>query len=126
MLEDTDTEFFSTLLMEKSMNSKKLFNALKKIFRKQEVSLLQHHSILDLPDEFIDFFTEKVAKIIDEINSSLYVSNCDAFHCQAEDKKYEYSITAFHEFEKAEVVNLRKQSTTASCDLDLIPTWIIK
>ena len=98
---------------------------MKKIFRKQ-ISLPHHHSILDLADEFIDFFTEKVAKIIDEINSSLYVNNCDAFQCQAEDKKYEYSISAFHEFEKAEVVNLRKQSTTASCHLDLIPTWIIK
>ena len=107
------------------MNSKKLFNALNKIFRKQEVSLPQHHSVSDLADEFIDFFTEKVATIKDEINSSLSVNTCDPFHFQAEDQKYEYSITAFRELEEAEVVNLIKRSTTASCDLDPISTCIL-
>ena len=82
MLEDADTEFFSTLVMENSVNSKHLFNALNGIFRKQEVSLPQHHSVLELADEFIDFFTEKVAKIKDEINSSLFVNDCDAFLCK--------------------------------------------
>jgi len=109
MQEDADTDIFSTLVMENSMNLKMQFNALNKIFRKQEVSLPQHHSVLDLADEFIDFFTEKVAKIKDEINSSLSVNNCDAFHCQAEDQRYEYSITAFRELEEAEVIDLIKK-----------------
>ena len=126
MLEDVDTEFLSTLVMENSMNSKMLLNALNKIFRRQEVSLPQHHSVLDLADGFIYFFTEKVAKIKDEINSSLSVNNCDALHCQAEDQKYEHSITAFRELEETEVINLITKSTTTSCDLDPIPTLIIK
>ena len=59
-------------------------------------------------------------------SNSLSVNDCNAFHCQADDQKCDYSITPYCEPEEVEVINLIKNSTTASSDLDPIPAWIIK
>ena len=39
--------------------------------------LPQHHSVLQLADEFIEFFTEKIAKIQDEIDKNLTTDDRD-------------------------------------------------
>eukprot|EP00112_Aurelia_sp_Birch-Aquarium-sp1_P014365 Seg3097.1 transcript_id=Seg3097.1/GoldUCD/mRNA.D3Y31 product="putative RNA-directed DNA polymerase from transposon X-element" pseudo=true protein_id=Seg3097.1/GoldUCD/D3Y31 len=125
ILEDADTEFYSSLVLENSGNSQKLFKALNKIIKKRdEVVLPQHHSILQLADEFIEFFTDKIAKIQDEIDKNLTSHDRDCY--QPEEPKYEFAITSFRELCETEVDSLLKKSTMASCDLDPIPTWILK
>ena len=55
MLEDSDTEFYSKLVMENSGNSKRLFNTLNKMLRKKNESQLPpHDSALQLADEFME------------------------------------------------------------------------
>ena len=126
MLEDADTEFYSSLVMENSGSSQKLFKALKKILkRRDEVVFPQHHSLLQIADEFIEFFTDKIAKIQDDIDKNLTTDDRDCLCYQSEIPKYEFAITSFRDLCETEVESLLKKSTTASCDLDPIPSWVL-
>ena len=127
MLEDADTEFYSSLVMGNSGSSQKLFKALKKILkRRDEVVLPQHHSVLQLADEFIEFFTEKIAKIQVDIDKNLTTDDRDCLCYQSEIPKYEFAITSFRDLCETEVESFLKKSTAASCDLDPIPSWVLK
>ena len=82
--------------------------------------LPQHHSVVQLADEFIEFFTEQIAKIQDEFDKNLTIDD------QSEIQKCEFASTSFRKLCETEVESLLKKSTTASCDVDPVPTWVIK
>ena len=124
---DADTEFYSSLVTENSGNSQKLFKALKKILkRRDEVVLPQHHSVLQLVDKFIEFFTERIVKMQNEIDKNLTTDDRDCLCYQSEIPKYEFAIITFRDMCETEVESLLKESTTVSCDLDPIPSWVLK
>ena len=109
MLEDADTEFYSSFVMENSGNSQMLFKVLKKILkRRDEVVLPQHHSVWQLADEFIEFSTEKITKIQDDIDKNLTTDDRDCLCYQSEIPKYEFTITSFRDLCETEVESLLK------------------
>ena len=81
---------------------------------------------MQLADEFIEFFTEKMAKIQNEIDKNLTNDDRDCLCYQSDIPKYEFAITSFLDLCETEVESLLKKSTTASCDLDPIPSWVLK
>ncbi len=122
-IEFRDTEFYSTLALEYSGNSRKLFKAVEKVLkRKDEVVVPQHHSAFQLVDGFIEFFTEKIAKIQDHIK----FDDRDHYCYQSEDSKFEFAIISFRKLSETEVDSLLKKFSTALCALDPILTWILK
>ena len=113
----------SSLVLENSGNSQKLFKTLQKILkRRDEVVLSVHHTALQLADEFIEFFTEKIAKIQVEIDRKLINDDHDRTCYQSEIPKYDFTINSFRELCETEVDSLLKKSTTATCNLDPMPT----
>ena len=88
--------------------------------------LPQHNSALKLADEFIEFFTGKVAEIQNGIDKNLTTEERGRFCCQSEDPKYKFTNSSFRELREFEVDNLWKKSTTSLCDLDPIPTRVLK
>ena len=81
---------------------------------------------MQLPDEFIEFFTEKIAKIQVDIDKNLTTDDRDCLYYQSEIPKYEFATTSFRDLCETEVESLVKKSTVASCDLGPIPTWVLK
>ena len=78
MLEDSDTELYSNLVMENSGDPKRSFNTLNKILKKKtESQLPKHDSALQLADEFMEYFSAKVEKIQVSIEQSVTNSNTD-------------------------------------------------
>ena len=64
MLEDSDTEYYSNLVMENSGNSRRLYNTLNKMLRKKNESQLPPHDLaLQLADEFMEYFIAKIERI---------------------------------------------------------------
>ena len=115
MLEDSDTEFYSNLVMENSGNSKRLFNTLNKMLRKKNESQLPpHDSALQLADEFMEYFIAKIEKIQDFIDQTI-----------AANGKFKTPMSAFSMLSEANVSDLIIKSPATFCDLDPVPTWIL-
>ena len=123
MLEDSDTEFYSNLVMENSGNSKILFNTLNKMLRKKNESQLPpHDSALQLADEFMEYFIAKIEKIQDFIDQTIAANDheCD----YVEELKFKTPMSAFSMLSEANVSDLIIKSPATFCDLDPVPTWI--
>ena len=124
MLEDSNTEFYSNLVMENSGNSKRLFNTLSKMLKKKnEFQLPPHDSALQLADEFMEYFGAKIEKIQDFIDQTIAANGheCDC----AEELKYKTPMSAFSMLSEANVSDLITKSPATFCDLDPVPTWIL-
>eukprot|EP00112_Aurelia_sp_Birch-Aquarium-sp1_P013161 Seg2783.5 transcript_id=Seg2783.5/GoldUCD/mRNA.D3Y31 product="hypothetical protein" protein_id=Seg2783.5/GoldUCD/D3Y31 len=124
MLEDSDTEFYSNLVMENSGNSKRLFNTLNKMLQKtNESQLPKHDSALQLADEFMEYFIAKIEKIQDFIDQTIAANDHDCNN--VEELKYKTPMSAFSLLSEANVNDLIIKSPATFCDLDPVPTWIL-
>ena len=124
LLEDSDTEFYSNLVMENSGNSKRLFNTRNKMLRKKNESQLPpHESALHLADEFMEYFIAKIKKIQDFIGQTIAANGheCD----YEEELKYITPMSAISMLFEANVSDLIIKSPATFCDLDPVPTWIL-
>ena len=125
LLEDSDTAFYSNLVMENSHSTKGLFKVVNNMLNKKtESPLPKHDSTLQLANEFVDFFDEKIEKIQNHLDLAM---NLDENNIVVpEEPKYKTQMTTFCHLSEDNVEKLIKKSPITTCDLDPLQTWILR
>ena len=94
LLEDSDTAFYSNLVMENSQSTKGLFKVLTNMLNKKtESPLPRHDSTLQLANEFVDFFVGKIEKIQNHLD--LAINRDENCKVVPEEPKYKTQMTTF-------------------------------
>ena len=113
-------DYYNGLLVENAKNQKRLFQIAEQLLhRKQASPLPDAVSNKDLANQFCSFFTEKIKKIREGFQI-------------AEDWSYDEPSSAFHELTcfplatEDEISNIIFKSKTTSCELDPLPTSLLK
>ena len=120
LLTATKTNYYRTLIS--SSDQSQLFKMVSRLFLSKNIAALPNNDSLDtLTETFNDFFIKKIEKIR---------SDLDSHTAQAPDINVNYPVTSsFQTFQpvSADIVHkLIVQSPTKSCQLDPIPTRILK
>ena len=118
------TEYYHTKLSESQSPKEtyKIGNNL--LFPKQESALPSHESVSELAEKFADFFSNKIEIIRSNLekraNKGQGISDRD------EQPQPLNILTSFRPATEAEISKFIRRSATKSCDLDPIPTWLLK
>ena len=122
MCEETKSQYYSELIKDNCGNQKVLFNISRKLLGNDKVkSLPTHERSVSLPEKFKDFFSEKVSKI----RKSILALNEDLASQSFEDVS-PVKLTSFGRTSSTEIDSIIKKSTSAQCELDPIPTSLVK
>ena len=105
---------------------KELHQIANKILHKQKVSVLPaHDSASELADTFLKFFTDKIANIRNILSES-DTSGVDVDQDEDGIVPPACVLDTLQPASEEEVRKIIRSSPTKSCDLDPIPTWILK
>lgn len=105
-------------------DQKQLFQITKDLLNgPTETSLPTNIKTHKLPQEFSDFFVKKIETIRDEIKSKLVLNPVES---ETEQLSVENSLTHFETASAEEVKKIINKSSNKSCELDPIPTWLLK
>ena len=89
-----------------------------------DVILPEHESSLDLAERFSDFFTDKISKIRQSIQG---LNNNTSNYMGANEPHFTGTpLTAFTPATEDEVRKVINKAPSKSCELDVIPTWLLK
>ena len=121
-LHNSKVDYWSGEIMEASGNQKKLFSIIKSLCDDtRENPLPSHSSVAELANDFGNFFKSK----IDNIRKQLDTSPCT----RAQSTPMTQPSATFDSFvplSEQEVRKLIMDSKSTTCDLDPIPTWLLK
>ena len=101
---------------------KKLQNKLQKLLGKAETILPETTSTKDLADDFSQFFSSKVTKIRDQVNEEQQQSD----DYEEPERTCHTTWKEFREVSEEELVSIVKSMSSKHCDLDPLPTWVVK
>ena len=113
--------FFSDAIIEAEGDQKKLYSIIKSLTTvKSDMPLPHHTSLQQLAEDFGQFFIKKIEDIRTELNVPVNLpipqsSSYTGTH-----------LTKFNQLTNADVKKLVMSSKTTSCDLDPIPTRLLK
>ncbi len=127
LIEESRQKYYNAEVKSKAGDQKALFKVLDNLLhRKKESALPSHNSKADLANTFADFFVEKIEKIRSDLN--LYI-NSNGLSQENEShlrKDFTIKLQEFSEATEEEILKIIKSSASKSCDLDPIPTWLLK
>jgi hypothetical protein len=125
-LTTTRKEFYNDLVTKNASNPKGLYKVTNKLLNKQNDPVLPAHSSLqELTERFAKYFTDKISLIragLDSIrteHASTYEESWPKPNCKSR-------LLEFRPVTEDDVHKLINRSATKSCDLDPIPTWLVK
>jgi hypothetical protein len=101
---------------------KKLQNKLQKLLGKAETILPETTSSKNLADDFSQFFSSKVTKIRDQVNEEQQ----QAGDFEEPGRTCHSTWKEFREISEEELVAIVKSMSSKHCDLDPLPTWVVK
>ena len=121
MLEISKQEYYTSLILENSADSKQLFQTVNKIMhRTNDNPMPEHESAKKMANEFSDFFTAKIEKIRNNFEKDTSLA-------------FEYDggevlnpLLQLRELTVDEVKLLIRKSNDKFCELDPIPTTLVK
>ena len=124
LLSSAKTTYYKTKV-ETATSTKELYQVCNKLLNRERTSILPSHECAnELADRFVNYFSDKIAKIRDDIqNSPVESPNC------LTDIDPVFTGEPFETFvcvSENEVRKIIKSSPTKSCALDPIPTWLLK
>ena len=121
LLHTARTEYYSRMLVDNANNTKMLFKVAKTLTGHDDTPILPSHDSLDrLTDQFSTYFSDKIQKI--KANITL-----DSTPPPLPERTYTGSkLTSFRPFTLDEVRRLIQSSPSKSCDLDPLPTHLLK
>jgi hypothetical protein len=123
-LDAEDTAAVSSMIMDNSDNPKGMFRALDiTLNRKATLPLPPTSSTYVLANDFAHFFDNKVKNIRVQLNRQLKVSGLTR---EPDIPMYTTPLTRFRSLSNDEVRKLILKSESKSCDLDPIPTLLLK
>ena len=112
-------EYYSTVIRNNSHDPKKLWQALRHVLDKaQEMILPPHQSEKSLANQLASFFNQKFKRIRDMFTASS--STVIPPMCPPP------NLSHFNEVSENEVLKIIKNSSTNSCLLDPVPTFLLK
>ena len=121
LLDKAERRYCHTQLHDSSHNLKKIFRICDGILgRKQDLPLPPGYTEEEQAERFNKFFITKIINIQENVKAN---------HPQsiiAEDNKIPPSFTQFREMSVHDIIKLTNQSPSKSCELDPIPTTILK
>jgi hypothetical protein len=121
MLEESESKLLSDTILQNSNNHRNLFNALNSIMDHKPASPLPpHSSTQEQAKEFSKFFTSKIEKIYSALQEN---QPCER---RPEVSKYNTQFKEFNLLTEDEVRKLIMKAPAKSCELDPIPTWLLK
>ncbi len=121
-LENKRAESYAKLIDDNSNDPKILFKVINKALHKnQDNPMPPGKDNQKLADEFADFFTDKISNIRTKIQQDPL---SDTQHI--EKRRYKKQLTEFRELTEDDVKVLLKKSSNKHCELDPIPTNLLK
>ena len=122
-LEDAEAAYFSELVEENIGHSRQLFQAINKIMHRRKLNPMPDYTDpCLLATEFSEFFTSKIAKIRQAFPD---VNIQESFKYDAI-KPILTELSNFEPMSVSDVSNLIKSSKSKCCELDPIPTSLLK
>ena len=114
-------KYYNELILDCKGDSKKLFNVVNHLCNERTGNqLLQHSCPQQLADDFGNYFSTKITRIRDEIPKS-------SFHfIDADIPSPEVNLDRFSHVSVDNVRDIIMASSNACCQLDPIPTWVVK
>ena len=111
-----------TEIISEAKDQKELFDVTSKLLHKTKCAKLpSRKSDAELAEKFSEFFHKKIATIRTEIEE-----NQQSLDFQELLPKCTHYLTSFTPATEADILKLIKASPTKSCNLDPIPTWLLK
>ena len=115
-------EHYTKLIQDNSADPKNLFNVINKaLHKKEDTPFPPGMSDAELANDFNKFFDGKIQTIRDNMDS-----NQIGMTPIPEAPKYTQQLTEFRLLSKEEVKRLISTSASKHCELDPIPTWLLK
>ena len=123
MLKQAKVSYYSSIISENKSNQSILFNTVDKLLhRKPEKRYPTALSTLELSNTFADFFQKKIIAIRNELSTK--VPSVVQQHPEKQVAPVE--LTEFKVMTESEVDRLINMSSLKSCELDPIPTSVLK
>ena len=121
MLDEAERRYCQNQLQDNSNNAKKIFGICNGILgRKRDLPLPPGYTEEEQAERFNKFFITKIINIQENLQAN-------PVQCTiAEDHRNPPSFTQFKELSEHDIVKLINQSPSKSCELDPIPTAILK
>ena len=120
LLEKSKCNHYSTIVAENQGNPKALWNCFKKILHRSSVAVLPDYTNkTNLVNTFCKFFYDKILKIRSTLQSSIPSS-------VTRPNPTKNTLSSFTPVSEEELLKILKSSPSKSCDLDLIPTSLVK
>lgn len=126
MLNKSRTEYYSQKITENSKDQKALYKIANSLFQKETtVPLPTHTSVKDLSEEFANFFSEKISKIRRNLEIG-GTTDLNSTHSGPLRQHIQTQLYTLRPATEEEVRKLISKSSSATCSLDPIPTWLVK
>ena len=125
MLKQAKVQYYANEIQSSQGDQKQLFNITKMLVgESKEVILPTSESPKNLAQSFSDFFVDKIEQSRTDIGKSdmSEESNNDEFEKHFEGEK----LSVFGPSSESEVKSIIQKSPNKSCELDPIPTWLLK
>ena len=112
-------------------DQKQLFRVIEELMPKAKPKLPSHESTVELAKAFNTYFIQKIENIRESLDKGTTVETVAQSPLCNQNvlKPVASTVAALSDFKPAsveEVVKIDKSSPTKSCDLDPIPTWLLK
>ncbi len=119
-------KFYNDQIQESTGNQKLLHRIVNKLLHKTpESPLPSYRSLEELIEKFADFFSDKIMIIREKLNAENNQRTNHTPHEHEENHSFP-SLNNFAEASEEEIRKLIIESASKSCDLDPIPTWLLK
>ena len=122
LLKEARRKYYTDLIDECSNDSKKLFKVVTSLCKapRDEPQLPSHDDLSQLTNMFGEYFYHKIELIRNDID------NITIDPQPVEYRRPEVKLESFTPVSDQEVHDIIMQSSNASCELDPIPTWLVK
>jgi hypothetical protein len=126
MLKKAKCQYYSSKIMECANDQKALFKIINKLLhRKDQSALPSFSSPGELANRFAHFFSDKIVQIRENLTSSAFSSAGQTEHV-LDTKRFQTELSTLTSASSDEVERIILKSASKSCDLDPVPTWLLK
>ena len=122
LLVTTRQQFYATKVEQHAGDQKSLYKIINKLLHRSNEQLLPaYDSLAELTDRFANFFSDKIQKIRLDLLSGR--SSIQSIETRTTPSAF---LSEFRSVSEADVEKIIKKSSTKSCSLDPLPTWLLK
>ena len=124
LVDGKKSEYYKTLIDDNKENPRGLFRAINAaLHRRQDTPLPPHSSKAEVVNDFGEFFNDKIDNIRNNLDAEAMAKHVVT---SPEVKKFTSSLHEFRLLSEDEVRELVRKSPTKHCELDPMPTWLVK